>query len=60
MEYRHLLGVFGFPVPYKHGPIGLEELNFNMDIVGGVVGSIFRKRFAEIRLLIFYLITKQI
>ena len=36
---RHL-GAFGFPAPYGHQPIGFERISFNMDIVGGVVGSL--------------------
>lgn len=36
---RHL-GAFGFPAPYGHHPRGLERISFNMDIVGGVVGSL--------------------
>lgn len=36
---RHL-GAFGFPTPYGHAPVGSERLSFNMDIVGGTVGSI--------------------
>ena len=35
---RHL-GAFGFPAPYGHRPLGLERVSFNMDIVGGVVGT---------------------
>ncbi len=36
---RHL-GGFGFPAPYGHRPLGLERISFNMDIVGGVVGTL--------------------
>ncbi len=36
---RHL-GAFGFPAPYGHHPIGTEYISFNMDIVGGGVGSL--------------------
>ena len=38
---RHL-GSFGFPAPYGHESIGQGQgkLSFNMDIVGGVVGSL--------------------
>lgn len=39
---RHL-GAFGFPAPYGHKSIGAgrgEMLCFNMDIVGGTVGSL--------------------
>ena len=37
---RHL-GAWGFPAPYGHHPVGVTDfLSFNMDIVGGVVGSL--------------------
>jgi hypothetical protein len=36
---RHL-GAFGFPAPYGHRPVGLDEVSFNMDIVGGAVASL--------------------
>ena len=36
---RHL-GAFGFPAPYGHEPIGAARVSFNMDIVGGAVGSL--------------------
>lgn len=36
---RHL-GAFGFPAPYGHQPLGFEPISFNMDIVGGTVGSL--------------------
>lgn len=38
---RHL-GAFGFPAPYGHQAIGKGRggVSFNMDIVGGVVGSL--------------------
>ena len=36
---RHL-GAFGFPTPYGHAPPGATWLSFNMDIVGGAVGSL--------------------
>ena len=36
---RHL-GAFGFPAPYGHMPVGAKEISFNMDIVGGAVGSL--------------------
>ena len=36
---RHL-GTFGFPAPYGHQPIGVENVSFNMDIVGGTVDSL--------------------
>lgn len=36
---RHL-GAFGFPAPYGHQPLGAKDISFNLDIVGGVVGSL--------------------
>ena len=39
VKNRHL-GAFGFPAPYGHRPIDLERVSFNMDIVGGVVGTL--------------------
>lgn len=36
---RHL-GAFGFPAPYGHSPLGMDSISFNMDIVGGAVGSL--------------------
>lgn len=36
---RHL-GAFGFPAPYGHSPIGNDHISFNMDIVGGAIGSL--------------------
>ena len=36
---RHF-GAFGFPAPYGHAPLGKELISFNMDIVGGAVGSL--------------------
>ena len=36
---RHL-GAFGFPAPYGHQPLDFPRISFNMDIVGGVVGSL--------------------
>ena len=37
---RHL-GAFGFPAPYGHFPVGHDDLiSFNLDIVGGAVGSL--------------------
>ncbi len=35
-----LRGAFGFPAPYGHEPIGAPRIKFNMDIVGGAVGSL--------------------
>jgi len=36
---RHL-GAFGFPAPYGHKPVEAKSIGFNMDIVGGAVGSL--------------------
>lgn len=36
---RHL-GAFGFPAPYGHQPVGMPDISFNLDIVGGAVGSL--------------------
>lgn len=36
---RHL-GAFGFPAPYGHRPLDANSVSFNMDIVGGAVGSL--------------------
>jgi hypothetical protein len=33
-------GAFGFPAPYGHKPLGNKVISFNMDIVGGGVGSL--------------------
>ena len=33
-------GAFGFPAPYGHEPLGVDRVSFNMDIVGGAVGSL--------------------
>ena len=33
-------GAFGFPAPYGHQPVGAKAVSFNMDIVGGAVGSL--------------------
>jgi hypothetical protein len=35
-----LRGTWGFPAPYGHDPVGLDQIKFNLDIVGGVVGSL--------------------
>lgn len=35
-----LRGAFGFPAPYGHEPRGAARIKFNMDIVGGAVGSL--------------------
>ncbi len=42
---ERLRGGFGFPAPYGHEPVGLWEsykprVGFNLDIVGGAVGSL--------------------
>ena len=34
------LGAFGCPAPYGHWPLGMDCVNFNMDVVGGAVGSL--------------------
>ena len=39
LAQRHV-GAFGFPAPYGHHPIGVKEVSFNMDIVGGAVASL--------------------
>ena len=39
MADRHR-GAFGAPAPYGHQPLGREHVSFNMDIVGGAVGSL--------------------
>ncbi|MEM7125323.1 MAG: hypothetical protein AAF702_03285 [Chloroflexota bacterium] len=36
---RHL-GAFGFPAPYGHEPLDSQNISFNMDIVGGAVGTL--------------------
>ena len=36
---RHL-GAFGFPAPYGHHPLDYHRVSFNMDIVGGAVGTL--------------------
>lgn len=33
-------GAFGFPAPYGHRPLDNKMISFNMDIVGGAVGSL--------------------
>ena len=35
-----LRGAFGFPAPYGHEPLDAPPVKFNMDIVGGAVGSL--------------------
>lgn len=35
-----LRGAFGFPAPYGHEPVDIAEVKFNLDIVGGAVGSL--------------------
>lgn len=37
---RRHRGAFGFPAPYGHYPLGMDTISFNLDIVGGVVGSL--------------------
>ena len=36
---RHL-GAFGFPAPYGHAPLDYPRISFNIDIVGGSVGTL--------------------
>jgi hypothetical protein len=33
-------GAFGFPAPYGHEPVDASDVGFNMDIVGGGVGTL--------------------
>lgn len=35
-----LHGAWGFPAPYGHEPLDLQSVSFNLDIVGGTVGSL--------------------
>lgn len=35
-----LRGAFGFPAPYGHKPLENERIRFNLDVVGGTVGSL--------------------
>ena len=35
-----LQGAFGFPAPYGHEPLDAPDVKFNLDIVGGTVGSL--------------------
>jgi hypothetical protein len=37
---RRLRGAWGFPAPYGHRPLGLEEIKFNLDVVGGTTSSL--------------------
>ncbi len=37
---RRSRGAFGFPAPYGHEPIGMNQIEFCMDIVGGAVSSL--------------------
>ena len=37
---NRLRGAFGFAAPYGHEPIGASKIRFNLDIVGGTVGSL--------------------
>ena len=37
---NRLIGAFGFPAPYGHEPLAIEAVPFNLDIVGGAVGSL--------------------
>jgi hypothetical protein len=37
---HRLRGAWGFAAPYGHDAVGLERIKFNLDVVGGVVGSL--------------------
>ncbi len=37
---ERLKGAWGFPAPYGHEPVGLQSIRFNLDIVGGTIGSL--------------------
>lgn len=37
---NRIRGAFGFPAPYGHMPVGIPSVKFNLDIVGGAVGSL--------------------
>ena len=37
---NRLYGAFGFPAPYGHTPLGVDGICFNLDVVGGTVGSL--------------------
>ena len=37
---NRLRGAFGFPAPYGHTPLGVDGICFNLDVVGGTVGSL--------------------
>ncbi len=37
---NRLYGAFGFPAPYGHTPLGVDGICFNLDVVGGAVGSL--------------------
>lgn len=37
---RRHRGAFGFPASYGHEPVGMKDISFNLDIVGGSVGSL--------------------
>ena len=38
--FARLQGAWGFPAPYGHEPVGLQSVQFNLDIVGGAVASL--------------------
>ena len=38
--FARLQGAWGFPAPYGHEPVGLQSVQFNLDIVGGTVASL--------------------
>ena len=37
---NRLYGAFGFPAPYGHASLGVDGICFNLDVVGGTVGSL--------------------
>ena len=37
---NRLCGAFGFPAPYGHASLGVDGICFNLDVVGGTVGSL--------------------
>lgn len=37
---NRLRGAFGFPASYGHTPLGVDGICFNLDVVGGTVGSL--------------------
>jgi hypothetical protein len=37
---ERIRGAFGFPAPFGHEPLENERIRFNLDVVGGAVGSL--------------------